>query len=263
MLNEEEILVLDKNNKDITGKVVGFSFSNVTVNYGERSYQYSRSNLKIFTNPINLEDSIITTPSKTLSSVSKALKFNNYVKVFFKNGENKIYNETEIIIKNNLISRKSISSVFGYLKEMASQLKISDVVAESTEKNDSSFLSKIYEKIDVINEDSVINEYINGLTNIGLSFPSNKIYPFSFNLSQQKAVRNAFQNRISVIEGPPGTGKTQTILNIIANAIINNKTVAVLSNNNSATDNVYDKLEAKELGSLCAKLGKRDNVDNF
>ena len=46
------------------------------------------------------------------------------------------------------------------------------------------------------------------------------------------AVEMAITNKISVIKGPPGTGKTQTILNIIATAIINNKTVAVVSNNN-------------------------------
>lgn len=50
------------------------------------------------------------------------------------------------------------------------------------------------------------------------------------------------ENQISVIQGPPGTGKTQTILNIIANILMQDKTVQIVSNNNSATENVYDKL---------------------
>ncbi len=128
----------------------------------------------------------------------------------------------------------------------------------------SSFLSKVYEKINFISENSVVKEYIHGVNNLNISLPNNKkIYPFSFNLSQKKALNNAFSNRISVIEGPPGTGKTQTILNIISNAIMNNKTIAILSNNNSATDNVYEKLEKQQLGSLCARLGKKDNITNF
>lgn len=45
---------------------------------------------------------------------------------------------------------------------------------------------------------------------------------------------------ISVIEGPPGTGKTQTILNIIANIVMEGKNVAIVSNNNSATRNVLE-----------------------
>lgn len=40
------------------------------------------------------------------------------------------------------------------------------------------------------------------------------IYPFGFNISQKQAVELAMDNSLSVVEGPPGTGKTQTILNI-------------------------------------------------
>ena len=69
--------------------------------------------------------------------------------------------------------------------------------------------------------------------------------------------------KLVLIEGPPGTGKTQTILNIIANIIRNGQTVAVVSNNNAATENVYEKLQKYHLDYLCAKLGKRDNKEEF
>lgn len=49
------------------------------------------------------------------------------------------------------------------------------------------------------------------------------IFPFGVNESQLEAVENAFSSQISIIEGPPGTGKTQTILNIIANILANKK----------------------------------------
>ncbi len=65
------------------------------------------------------------------------------------------------------------------------------------------------------------------------------------NESQLKAVENAFSSQISIIEGPPGTGKTQTILNIIANILINKKSVAIVSNNNPAVENVYEKMAKK------------------
>ena len=61
--------------------------------------------------------------------------------------------------------------------------------------------------------------------------------------SQKKAVLNAFNNKLSVITGPPGSGKTQVILNILANAVVQNKKVLVASKNNKAVDNVKDRFD--------------------
>ena len=76
-----------------------------------------------------------------------------------------------------------------------------------------------------------------------------------------------------MIEGPPGTGKTQTILNLIANLLYHDKSVAIVSNNNSAINNVLEKLSdfhiadfvngGINLGSICAMLGKKENKENF
>ncbi|AJO78334.1 AAA domain-containing protein [Pseudomonas sp. MRSN 12121] len=99
----------------------------------------------------------------------------------------------------------------------------------------------------------------NGTRGAGQGF----IYPFGLNESQVQAVERAFSAQISVIEGPPGTGKTQTILNILANILLRGQTVAVLSNNNAAVENVYEKLEKYDLGHLIAKLGNQDNREAF
>ena len=89
------------------------------------------------------------------------------------------------------------------------------------------------------------------------------IFPFGANRSQIQAVRNAIQNPCSIIEGPPGTGKTQTILNIIANLLIRNQKTLVVSNNNAALQNIIDKLEKYELDFLSAFLGSRKNKERF
>lgn len=89
------------------------------------------------------------------------------------------------------------------------------------------------------------------------------IFPFGLNESQLEAVENTFSSQISIIEGPPGTGKTQTILNIIANILVNKKSVAIVSNNNPAVENVYEKMAKKELDYLIAKLGSSDNKTEF
>lgn len=89
------------------------------------------------------------------------------------------------------------------------------------------------------------------------------IFPFGVNESQLSAVEQAFSSQVSVIEGPPGTGKTQTILNILANLLRRGQSVAVLSNNNAAVENVYEKLEKFGLDHLVAKLGNNDNKKIF
>ncbi|MFA1030081.1 ATP-binding protein [Pseudomonas syringae pv. helianthi] len=96
-----------------------------------------------------------------------------------------------------------------------------------------------------------------------LESSGNFIFPFGLNESQLKAVEEAFHSQISLIEGPPGTGKTQTILNIIANILLQGKTVAVVSNNNAAVENVYEKLGKCGLDYLVARLGSVDNQKAF
>ena len=60
--------------------------------------------------------------------------------------------------------------------------------------------------------------------------------------AQRNAVAMALGNKVSVVTGPPGCGKTQVILNLVANAILNGKSVLVASKNNKAVDNVLDRL---------------------
>lgn len=89
------------------------------------------------------------------------------------------------------------------------------------------------------------------------------IFPFGINESQLQAVERAFTSQISLIEGPPGTGKTQTILNIVANILLRGKNVAVVSNNNSAVANVCEKLGKSGLDYLVAELGSKENREAF
>lgn len=62
------------------------------------------------------------------------------------------------------------------------------------------------------------------------------------NTNQKEAVRFSFNQPLTVITGPPGTGKTQVVLNILANAVVQNKKVLLASKNNQAVDNVKERL---------------------
>jgi superfamily I DNA and/or RNA helicase len=139
-------------------------------------------------------------------------------------------------------------------------------VNELKSEDGSVLLNKQYEKLEFVGRDNAMALYLNPKLNIPASYEeSDLIFPFGGNASQFKAVKNAMCNQISVIQGPPGTGKTQTILNIVANLLVQGKTVQVVSNNNSATANVLEKLSLMEygLGFLVAPLGKSANKAEF
>ena len=131
-------------------------------------------------------------------------------------------------------------------------------------ENGINILSRQYDKIMAVAESTVLSRYLNlslPIEQRSLSAPL--IFPFGLNQSQKAAVENAFSSQVSIIQGPPGTGKTQTILNIIANAVRNGKSVAVVSNNNSATLNVAEKMEKQGLSFLTAFLGSLQNKRRF
>ena len=85
---------------------------------------------------------------------------------------------------------------------------------------------------------------------------------FSLNESQEKAVENVFSSNISVITGPPGTGKSQVVLNIIANAVWNDKTVLFASKNNRAVDVVNEKLKGILSEDLIVRMGSSKHRKN-
>lgn len=76
--------------------------------------------------------------------------------------------------------------------------------------------------------------------------------------SQLKAVRWAREGRTFVLEGPPGTGKSQTITNMVANALAHGQTVLFVAEKQAALDVVRGRLDKAGLGPLSLDLHGRD-----
>lgn len=68
-------------------------------------------------------------------------------------------------------------------------------------------------------------------------------------------MKHALTRSFTVITGPPGTGKSQVVLNIIANAVYQNKTVLFSSKNNKAVDVVREKLQPILSKPLIVRMG--------
>ncbi len=72
--------------------------------------------------------------------------------------------------------------------------------------------------------------------------------------SQSRAVYHTLDGKNLLIEGPPGTGKSQTITNIIANNMRLGKTILFVSEKKAALDVVKRRLQSVGLGELCLEL---------
>lgn len=179
--------------------------------------------------------------------------------ITYKDGKTYPCRSCDIQIIRNSLRDKQSAKVFDYLLKMAEFSEI---------KNDAgqNLLLKNLQNTRFINAYSVLAKYMNpnkGKTE--RTTINSLIFPFGCNSSQFKAVSTALNNQVSIIQGPPGTGKTQTILNIIANLLMHDKTILVVSNNNDATRNVYEKLSSSKYGLdfICTFHGKRENIDEF
>ncbi len=75
------------------------------------------------------------------------------------------------------------------------------------------------------------------------------------NSEQRQAVRQALSNPLTVITGPPGTGKSQVVTSILVNAARQGKTVLFASKNNKAVDVVETRVNALGPRPVLLRLG--------
>lgn len=222
---------------------------------------------KTFTKPL---DACVITPQKKIKAgllskerdsyqlIDNATEYGGkYIVVNYAN------NTTKYVMKSKNVSIMESSSfknepIFSYFMNV---IKERIELASSSNKAMSENIERQLKKI-TPHKGTALHAYCYGENEVRNSV-EHFIFPFGLNESQLEAVENAFSSQISIIEGPPGTGKTQTILNIIANILINKKSVAIVSNNNPAVENVYEKMAKKELDYLVAKLGSSVNKKEF
>lgn len=271
-MNTKKNMIIDNQlNKVITPDLVMCSYNEETRKYdikfkNGKSYSYGYTRIIWLNNPkvLNPASYRISHLGKELFDVAAIYVFEDvfqrYWHICFENGSERDYCESDLKIVKSCLDEATSKNVFEYLRQTASLVSLK--AEDGTE-----LLSKQYEKISsFVDENTALADYLNPKSYKNKSgFEAIPIFPFGCNASQYRAVKLALENKISVIQGPPGTGKTQTILNIIANLLIAGKTVQVVSNNNSATANVFEKLASKKykMDFLVAPLGKTENKTEF
>ena len=76
------------------------------------------------------------------------------------------------------------------------------------------------------------------------------------NNEQRQAVRQALTNPLTVITGPPGTGKSQVVTSILVNAAWQGRTVLFASKNNKAVDVVEERVNSLGPRPVLLRMGK-------
>lgn len=98
--------------------------------------------------------------------------------------------------------------------------------------------------------------------------PSDMAVPIAADSSQLSAIYAANSGKSFVLHGPPGTGKSQTITNIIANALYHDQTVLFVAEKMAALEVVENRLNQIGLAPFCLELHsnksrKRDVLKQF
>ena len=207
-MNSQKYLILIKG-LDKTEEILNFANDKnyIKINYknADKSYTYTRNDFEFYKDPIeiDLQKNRIHLEQGYTYNIMKALKFDQYYKIFFENNSSVVIEENNVKIVENNDKIIMSSNKFEYFKE------ISKIVSVRTEEG-IGLLTKEYEKINFIEKDTALYKYITPLARTGTVASSRLnelIFPFGANKSQFDAVRNAMNNQISIIEGPPRNRK--------------------------------------------------------
>ena len=104
---------------------------------------------------------------------------------------------------------------------------------------------------------------------IGQKVPEDRVLlPLPADASQLFAIEAACEGESFVLHGPPGTGKSQTITALIANALAQNRTVLFVAEKMAALEVVQKRLDNIGIGPFCLELHsnkskKRDVLDQL
>lgn len=229
-----------------------------------RQFRYSNLLYLTRSGQLNLGEKGLYIGKRQIGDLEEILIFkcglSTFYRVVHRNGYVENFEDKEVYITRSALGKDG-RTLWDYLKKTAEETGLIVKGEDGVEHN---VLPKQYDLVDLTRDTVPLFQYLgNEKKSDPVPLSSPVYYPFGCNSSQKMAVERALENQVSIVQGPPGTGKTQTILNVVANLLMAKKTVLVVSNNNSAVENVAEKLESEGLGFLVAKLGRQEYKQAF
>lgn len=106
----------------------------------------------------------------------------------------------------------------------------------------------------LLNNSIYVKEGIEGRFDEDEGKPQDILTPLQADASQWGAIAQSKTGESFVLHGPPGTGKSQTITNIIANALNDGRSVLFVAEKQAALSVVKKRLDGIGLGDFCLEL---------
>lgn len=179
-------------------------------------------------------------------------RFNNYSKETIPNidefgGENKFRVLKTMVLG---IFTKNKSSIYNDYVKLIKQLDTSTLENMGLLKNifSAEYDEEAYDKTFIEEEYKNIKEY-------------NKYFLSQLDVSQEEAVLSTNYKNIVVIEGPPGTGKSEVIASIISNNVIQNKSILMVCEKEAALKVIIDKYKNIGLEKYILNISDSKNLN--
>ncbi|HTO15447.1 MAG TPA: AAA domain-containing protein [Edaphocola sp.] len=258
--NEEFLAIFNSNRNPLLTPPFKTKDLNISLEIGIEEKKYSILNYTYLFEDI--KDIDTSTEKVKLQLSSFELNYSSLTSKFEKNEEG--IDELEDLIKQ----QNSIDEVVNILRaNLGSKLTFDNKISFALSSKNPA-LSQIYSELRKLNsysvqDNSLLSDFLfnKPIDNKMNDFKENDLIQISnLDNSQKNAVLTAFNNRVTVITGPPGSGKTQVISNILANAVLQDKKVLVASKNNQAVDNVKSRFDREENIGFFLRFGNAKKI---
>lgn len=233
-MDQERFMIIvkgDDKTEDVSSYEMDPPIVRIIYKGSSKAYPYQLNDIQLLTPTVQdiTEDMAVFHDDYPFYNVKRVLDFGPKIRVCFENGSIRTYDSGRIQVRSSSTQNAEGRQILDYWRAISKHAK-----SEDEQENKEAFLAKQFAKLHYVDPDSALSHYLlKKPIKTDISVASEPIFPFRYNLSQRTALEQALKSTISIIEGPPGTGKTQTILNILANlAVMQGKKVAVVSGNN-------------------------------
>ena len=210
------------------------------------------------------EDDLKKLISKSIQKISDSSEFQNsilkpqsdfYKEDFFKISFSPAIN---FKIKKPRFFEKLTNSIIDYNNENENDSKLLNLLIRNPEIEHNNSYPKTNYFIDELYENHKENaKSLNAEEDFSVFFP------LPYNNEQKQIYENYLKNRLTVVTGPPGTGKSHTIVNILCSLLAQGKRVLVTAQTDKALESLLDKIPETFDDLIFTKIELETNKNRF